>query len=168
MVLYSLSNSKTITMSETLDGNVGTGKRPSFLTVLCILTFIGAGLGILGGIWNMITIPSQIETIKGLGALATGLGGDLGAELTAQIEALEKFGMISAGLSLVGSILCLLGALKMWKMAKSGYFMYIAGQVLALVGVFLIMGTSWLAGPIGMIFPIAFIVMYTLNLKHLK
>lgn len=36
-------------MSEETTMEAGSAKRPAFLTVLCILTFIGAGLGLLGG-----------------------------------------------------------------------------------------------------------------------
>jgi hypothetical protein len=142
--------------------------RPKFLTTLCILSFIGSGLGILGGIYNLVTLPTQIAAIKGLGSLASGLGGDLGKELSSQIESLEKYGMVSAGLSLAGSLVCLFGVIQMWKLVKNGYFIYIGGQLLAIVGTFLIMGTSWMAGPIGMIFPLIFIALYGLNLKHLR
>jgi hypothetical protein len=155
-------------MTETLNANLEAGKRPGFLTVLCILTFIGAGLGILGGIWNLVSLPSQIESLKSIAEMTRGFGGSLSGDVQSQIDSLEKFGMASAGLSLVGSLLCLFGAIKMWKLSKNGFYIYVGGQILAIVGVFLIMGTSWLAGPLGMIFPIAFIVMYGLNLKHLK
>lgn len=155
-------------MSETLDvTSAAAPKRPAFLTVLCILTFIGAGLGIIFGIYNVITVPAQIQAMKGLVAMAEGFG-PLGAELKSQVASLEKFGFISAILSLVGSLLALFGAIKMWKLSKAGFFIYLLGQILALVGIFLISGTSFLAGPIGMIFPILFIVLYALNLKHLK
>ena len=154
-------------MSDMLDATTAPAKRPGFLTVLCILTFIGAGLGIIGGIWNLVTLPSQIAALESMSALVAGFGA-MGDEMANQIKALTEYGMISAGLGLVGSALCLFGAIKMWGQAKSGFFIYVVGQVLALVGIFLIMGTSFMAGPVAMVFPIIFIVLYALNLKHLK
>lgn len=35
------------------DMNTGASKRPTFLTVLCILSFIGGAWGIIGGVMNM-------------------------------------------------------------------------------------------------------------------
>jgi len=154
-------------MSDMLDATTMPAKRPGFLTVLCILTFIGAGLGLLGGIWNIVTLSSNLAALETLSQMASGFGA-LGDEMAKQIVALKEYGMISYGLQIVGSALCLFGAIKMWGMAKSGFFIYVVGQVLAIVGMFLIMGTSFMVGPVMMVFPIAFIVMYGLNLKHLK
>jgi hypothetical protein len=41
-----------------------TTKRPSFLTVLCILTFIGSGLGIVGNLL-MLVGDSFLSSILG-------------------------------------------------------------------------------------------------------
>jgi hypothetical protein len=142
-------------------------KRPGFLTTLCVLSYIGCGLGIIGGIFNLVTLPGQIEGIKALIEMTAGMAA-LGPELEAQVKALENYGMLSAGLSLAGSLVCLFGVIKMWKMAKTGFYIYTVGQIIAIVGTFLVMGTSWLASPIIMVFPILFIVLYALNLKHMK
>ncbi|MES2799578.1 MAG: hypothetical protein V4638_06150 [Bacteroidota bacterium] len=97
-------------MSETLDnaGN-GAGKRPAFLSVLCILTFIGSGLGIIGGLLGLI------------GSSALGMFAPQGT-------------MIVQIVSLLACALCLFGAIKMWGLAKQGYMMYVAGAVLSIVG----------------------------------
>ncbi len=45
--------------NETLDNdgnNQYSGGLPSFLNVLTILTFIGSGLGIIGGLYGLTTI----------------------------------------------------------------------------------------------------------------
>jgi hypothetical protein len=84
---------------------------------------------------------------------------------------------ISYVLNLVGSLLCLAGALFMWKLKKIGFYIYIVGQVLPIIGSFMTMnsiklgafaGFGIIASIIGMMFPIAFIIMYGLNLKHMK
>lgn len=109
MVLYSSSNSKLITMSETLDTNAGSGKRPGFLTVLCILTFIGSGLGVLGSILGLI------------GSSALGMFAPQGT-------------MVVQLISLASAALCLFGAIKMWGLAKQGFMLYLMGGVLGIVG----------------------------------
>ena len=37
--------------------------RPTFLTVLCILTFIGSGFGILGALYNYGTADATIAQL---------------------------------------------------------------------------------------------------------
>ena len=109
MMLYSSSNSKLITMSETLDTNAGSGKRPGFLTVLCILTFIGSGLGVLGSILGLI------------GSSALGMFAPQGT-------------MVVQLIGLASAALCLFGAIKMWGLAKQGFMLYLMGGVLGIVG----------------------------------
>jgi len=158
-------------MSETLDTVeiVNANERPVFLKVLCILTFIGAGLGIIFGLWGVFTVQASIASLE----MMSGFGGALSDELNAQIAVLKQWGLIAQVLSLVGAILCLLGALQMWKLKKVGFYIYVVGQILPLVATFGLMGGVGMGmfasfAILGAIFPIAFIVMYALNLKHLK
>ena len=96
-------------MSETLDSNGGTAKRPGFLSVLCILTFIGSGLGILGSILGLV------------GSSALGMFAPQGT-IIVQI------------ISLLASVLCLFGAIKMWGLSKQGYTLYLLGAILSIAG----------------------------------
>ena len=95
---------------EILDnGGAASGERPTFLTVLCILTFIGSGLGVLGGLLGLIGASF-------LAAFAP-VGGIL----------IQLIGLAAAGL-------CLFGAVQMWGLKKQGFMMYVAGAVLSIVG----------------------------------
>lgn len=97
-------------MSDILDSTVeGTGKRPQFLTVLCILTFIGSGLGVLGGLMGL------------LGSSALGMFAPQGIWLVQLIT------LAAAGL-------CLFGAFKMWGLFKQGFMLYVAGAALSIIG----------------------------------
>lgn len=162
-------------MSESLDSVeiVNANERPVFLKVLCILTFIGAGLGIIFGLWGVFTVQASIASLEASESMMRGLGGDFGTAMNAQIAALKQWGVIAQVLSLVGAILCLLGALQMWKLKKVGFYIYVVGQILPLVATFGLMGGVGMGlfasfAILGAIFPIAFIVMYALNLKHLR
>jgi len=87
-----------------------TVQRPSFLTVLCILTFIGSGLGVLRGILGligtsilpafMVTQGTMLVQLIGLGACA----------------------------------LCLTGAIQMWSLKKQGFTLYVVGSLLGIAG----------------------------------
>lgn len=158
--------------------NATKGKRPGFLTVLCILTFIGSGIGLIGGLYNAFTMESQIEAWKVLDSWGaafseelgegSALGDAMGDTLGGYAATLEQFGVLSAWLAVAASLICLFGAIKMWGLSKQGFYIYVVGQIIGVVGVFLIMGGGMMTGPVALIFPIAFIVMYGLNLKHMN
>jgi hypothetical protein len=68
----------------------------------------------------------------------------------------------------------------MWKMKKSGFYLYVGGQILPFIGIYGLMGglmpnsSGPLAGfaiigqVVAIIFPLGFIIMYGVNYKHLK
>ena len=118
------------------------GQRPTFLTVLCILTFIGSGLAVL----------MYLLGIFGIGALNNFLG-SYGAETTADA------GVFKPIMMLVISAASLYGAIMMWSLKKMGFYLYVAAQVLLLV-------FGW--GILALIFAVLFVVLYGLNLKHLE
>jgi hypothetical protein len=164
-------------MSETLDNVNTTAKRPTFLTVLCILTFIGSGLGVLGGILGLVGSTA-------LATFAPAAGGSI----------------IWSILSLAGAALCLFGAIQMWGLKKSGFTMYLLGALIAIVVVIINTiaitsvvasvpvatgeyaaeanaAASSVAGAVGavawggaifsIVITIAFVLMYNANRKHL-
>lgn len=139
-------------MSETLDNTQAAGKRPAFLTVLCILSFIGAGIVIIALL---------------LGALAGGM-----VEAAAgQVEAAGGEATVETGglwtLLIVQSILTiasLVGVIKMWKMQKQGYYIYVGASVAGIIAGIVLSGFA-----VGsLLFPVLFIVLYGLNLKHMS
>lgn len=134
---------------ELLDSVTGepNGERPTFLTVLCILTFIGSGLGILGSILMVV----------GAGALAGYLGG-----------AAAGGGLIWSILGLISSALSFYGALQMWKLKAQGFMIYVAGAALGMAsGVIASLSLGVGINFMGLVFPILFIVLYNMNRKHL-
>ena len=122
----------------------GTGERPTFLTVLCILTWIGSGLGAIM-VWTgdgASAVPMWYKSAILLANVATGYG-----------------------------------AWEMWNMKKQGLMIYTGGEVLALLLPWILVYAilpPFLASlmssmlVITSIFPIAFLIMYWINAKHLK
>ena len=164
-----------------LEANDGMEKKlPPFLKVLCILTFVGAGFGILGSIYAMFMQDFTIRMLEGSNSAFQDNPFLSGFDNSAYIETLKKWGQINNLLALLGSALCLVGALLMWKLKKNGFFIYLFGQIIPFIGIYGLMGGAMpnSGGPLGgfaaagqviaVIFPLAFVIMYGVNLKHLK
>ncbi|MBL4862065.1 MAG: hypothetical protein JKY09_03490 [Crocinitomicaceae bacterium] len=150
-------------------------KRPAFLTVLCILTFVGAGLGILGAVFGLVTSDMTERNLQMSAQLMD--DSPFGDFFGVNWEEMTRWqGYINMA-NLIGALLCLTGALMMWRLKKVGYYLYIPGCIIPLVvsavGAQYMM-SGMLAGmsTIGVVFAgmisLAFIIMYGVNLKHLK
>lgn len=82
-------------------------ERPAFLTVLCVLTFIGSGLNLLGSIIHL-----------------------LGSSAFSFLPGMKQANMIAAIISLFAAIFCLWGAIRMWSLYKAGFLLYVIGSLL--------------------------------------
>lgn len=154
-------------MEQTNNGGE-TAKRPVFLTVLCILSFIAAGLGILG----YITLIGAMGMVS---AVSSGMEGMEGMENMEGMEGLSSAmaSAPSAGMTwayiIVGfltTIVSLFGVIKMWKLQKSGFMLYVGATVVSIIMSIVYSGFG--AAIFGIVIGGAFIVMYGLNMKHLK
>jgi len=140
-------------MSETLDNPAAAGKRPTFLTVLCILSFIGAGISI---------ILLLLGTVLAAGvSVAADAAADAGAEVTSTVGSMWAY----LSVAIVMVVISLIGVIQMWKLKKTGFYQYTGAAVVGMI-VPLFFGMGFSVG--GAIIPIAFIVMYGLNLKAMK
>ena len=97
-------------MEQFNDYNQPPKQRPTILTVFGILTFIGAGFGVLGALIGMV-MPSG------------GFG-------TSMIESppiyIHLLGLVIAGAKIFGVI-------QMFKLQKTGFFIYVGAEVLGLI-----------------------------------
>lgn len=159
---------------DLLDNGVATtaytGKRPAFLTVLCILTFVGVGVSIVYN-WYSLYQVNQLEKAFSL------LGNSTFNTWGSDIDNSYKWLKISIVINLFGALLCLVSAIIMFNLRKFGYYIYIGGQIIPLViaffaasnnsfGLFGGLGYIWLLAL--MVFPVGFIIMYGLNFKYMK
>ncbi len=166
-------------MEDILDyENQQTKGLPVFLKVLCILTFVGAGLFGLMYIYNIISFESSIKQLEMSEKILSSSKNPFG-DLSGTIEATRQWGMLSYILALAGCVLCLVGALMMWKLKKIGFYTYVLGQIVPFIGSILMLnamkGSSAFMGAVSSfgvilsaIIALAFIVMYAFNFKHLK
>jgi hypothetical protein len=144
-------------------------KRPQFLTVLCILTYVGVGVGIIGSVlawWGMSVMSKMIAENGGDPEGIPGLDPDK----IEQTMAMIKYSNVMLISGIVGSLICLLGALQMWQQKKMGFYIYVVGEVAPLIVSAVCLGSLAFAGwgIIGVVFPTTFIVLYAMNLKHLS
>lgn len=143
--------------TQSTETTAGAAKRPVFLTVLCILSFIAAGFAILG----------YITAITLMGAATAALGAMEGMEGMGEITSTGPSAGMTWAYIIVGfvtTIVALLGVIKMWKLKKQGFMMYAGASVVSMI-----MGIVYSGfGIAAVIIPIAFIVMYYLNVKHMS
>lgn len=143
------------------------GQRPVFITVLCILTWVGSFMGGIGGIFQLYAYSALRE-----------LNSQFSSNGFSDQNSSGYLFWIAIGI-ILGSLLCSLGAIFMFRLKKIGFFIYLVGQLIPLAGsvysmlvvsagVQMLQTFSVISTGVGMIFPIAFIIMYGVNLKHMN
>ena len=152
--------------------------RPTFLTVLCILTFIVGSFATYFGIsiyTNAEILPSQFEEVfdqvqEQMSATSQN------EELTEQalndtLASLTPNNLKKLGISIaIFSLITIVGAVFMWGLKRNGFFIYLIGMICRIVAPMIIFGVALGSG-----FSILFgffgaiaILLYYLNLKHLR
>ena len=96
-------------------------QRPQLLTILCILTFVGSGLGVAGFLMVSLNFEATMEALKVIYA-------DM-PEATMLLNAPREFYVISFFLSASS----LIGAIMMWNLRKIGFHVYTSAQLIYLV-----------------------------------
>jgi hypothetical protein len=135
-----------------------TQRRPVFLTVLCVLTFISAGCGSLVSLLVPAFEDQLIEFIQNAPNYDEATMG----ESITMLRAGWGYYLVMFALSL-GS---LSGAILMWKQKKLGFHIYALSNLTALFIPMLMFSVaiSWS----GILFTGCFIALYALNLKYMK
>jgi hypothetical protein len=165
-------------MNETvIDGQQGIiHKRPVFLTILCILSFIGSGIWAVISLFTLAMPEKVLRIMFGIikeqqGPKTEELLDPMQAEMVRQMEEaflanfieLSKMYVIAgAAISLVLALTAILGVAKMWQLRRTGFWIYSVANILS-VGA-MIYSEIWLGIP----FALLFIILYAFNLKHLK
>lgn len=150
--------------------------RNTFLTVICILTFIGSGWGIGSGIYSYIKADqSAAETAEKIEQAQDKMTDDSpgflknmmdSAAAGANADNIRK----SSLFSIFSCLLTLGGAILMWRLSKNGFYLYLAGTIIAVATPIIVIG-----GMIGMIgaasnafVGLIFCILYGVNLKHMS
>ncbi len=156
-------------------------KRPKFLTVLCILTFISTGMDILSGFPKLFGGPmrteqmdeQKVEMAKSIDQMR-----ELNMEsLVVMLEKLERMmeGLnahfyASTSVALVVLMTGISAAILMWMGRKIGFHVYIAYSFISVLQVYLFVPPSDIPSIIiilNLLISGVFIFMYSRNLKWL-
>lgn len=156
-------------------------RRPDFLTVLCILTFLGSSFGLINAVTNYINADVLTELGKeGIEKSKEQVNSELsGSEHKIADKVLSGASAMldpvklkqNYLLSFVSNLLTLAGGFLMFRLRKTGFWLYVAGTAILVVTPVVIFGASNILslgimlgyGVIG----ILFIILYYLNLKHM-
>jgi hypothetical protein len=157
-------------------------KRPKFLTVLCILTFISTGMDILSGFPKLLGGPmsaeqmdeQKVEMAKSIDQMR-----ELDMEsLAVMLEKLERMmeGLnahfyASTSVAVVVLMIGISAAILMWLGRKIGFHVYIAYSLISVLQVYLFVPPSDIPSIIiilNLLISGVFIFMYSRNLKWLQ
>lgn len=164
----------TNSTSDVLDFAGEKPQLPYGLKILTILTFIGCAIGL---IW-VLASPVLNKFLLGMMDKATSSGQEM---TTKQLEDIQKgraaIQLMDSNLlpiilvSAVSFILCFVGALWMRKLKKDGFWIYTAGEILPLIGNFILLGTAQYTGVLSVVMgvgiPLLFVVLYAMQRKYL-
>lgn len=154
-------------------GHSGQKERPAFLTVLCVLSYIGSGLWALLSLIGIFASGYVISLFSGSGQAMMEQAKESGDVSAEEMQAASEGINMLAGMgttmfialfavSLILAVLSLIGVAKMWKQQKSGFYIYTAVNGLLFI-LFLISVEVF-----SIIVTGGFIAMYAVNLKHMK
>lgn len=153
----------------------GEKKIPGLLNVLTILTLIGVSIELFFNVLNLVSGRKNLDRMEEMEASGQMDNVPEFLKPFAGPEALENARLAYENriplfiIALAGFSLCAYGALQMRKLHKTGYFTYLIGQALPILGSLIFIGTGFI-GNMGffLAFPVIFIILYTTQLKHLK
>jgi hypothetical protein len=146
-------------------------KRPVFLSVLCIHTWIGSAL-LFYICWREYAEASHTaEQLK----IIFRAQQDVPGEAEHFFKSLNRQ-IFHSLVQMTACLSCAAGAIVMWRLRKWGFYVYAAGQLGSLlVSAWMLHATIGGGGLIGMlvfallfVFPLGFLAMYLANYKHLR
>lgn len=162
--------------NETITTQSPVSMRPTFLTVICILTFIGSGWGVISAAKSYLTAEATASMVsEKVGQAEDKMNSDAPGFLKGILgsaSAMANPGTIreSSIFSFVSCLLSLVGAILMWSLKKNGFYLYIAGIILSIAAPIIVVGGTLGAISAGgaVVIGLIFIIMYGLNLKYMS
>ena len=167
-----MTETKTTTDSENLN-EFTTQALPRGLNVLTILTFIGSAIGAIFTLATPWLMKFSLNMINKASETGTDLTPKQITDMEASKKVIELTQTNMVPLLLIGAagiLLCFIGALMMRKLKKDGFWIYVSGQILPILGSFALLGMAQFTGItsyIMFLIPVVFIILYTMQRKYL-
>lgn len=166
--------------SEQLQEVQPPNKRPTFLKVLCILSFIATGWMVFSSLTGFLSgplSPDDLEkTFSSISSMSSIFGDSKDINLVLE-KTIEKQKLVNANFYLNSFIntvvyaIGFLGVLWMWRFKKKGFHVYVIYSILSLCSIYIII-------PISIVLPLEiiqsgvfcslWIALYAMNLKHMQ
>lgn len=163
---------------ETVNVN---SRRPLFLTIVCIISFVGLGIAMFkslfgfafGQLASSLYPLAQSGMEEALNELRISDPNSLPLVENIFEAALKLIDVLPTlfGITFVLSGVALAGAILMWNLRKSGFYMFCAAKVVMIFIPMILIGVNFLSLIIGTsTFMVAaiFITLYALNLKAME
>jgi len=163
--------------TNTSDMSSRSGIRSDFLTIICILSFIGSGLGIVSDIRGYLGAENTAATASEKMEKVQDKMDEQGRSSGFLMQILTAAGKMSAAtirklsvISLIASLFTLTGAIMMWNLKKTGFYIYTLGIVIIILSPLIFMDNilGYLTAGFWFVFGGMFVVMYAANLKHMN
>ena len=152
--------------------------RPTFLTVLCILTFIGSGWGLINNLFQLVMftperLVAQIQQITNM-AGAEAQPSWFSSIMSSSLEVLQTtimHGKAIYSLAALCAVISLIGAFMMYKLKRNGFSLYAIAQIGQLF--ILPIYSGWnnvvlISMAMSGFLALVFIILYGLNYSKLK
>jgi hypothetical protein len=150
-------------------------KLPSMLNVLTILTFIANGLGFISAFYSYFSAASNYDKVvqaqDKMDQMPDFVKNMMGPDPVGNARKMLDNRLPIMLLTLVGCLLCFYGAWQMRKLKKTGFTIYIIGDVVPFIGLYIFVGASMMtgfSGIFGLLLTIVFVILYATQLKYLK
>ncbi|MGB0933719.1 MAG: hypothetical protein ACPGU5_05520 [Lishizhenia sp.] len=158
-------------------------KRPVFLTVLCVLSFISIGFGLMSSLLGMINGPISNEKLEeslvdmynmlsfyqdqGIEVMTDFIQKTIDSSLYINNETFY----LNEALGLISLLVGLVGVVFMFKQLKLGFHFYIIYSILPVVILYMVLPAELISTffvGISLFFNAIFCLLYGLNLKYMK
>jgi hypothetical protein len=148
---------------------------PGMLNFLTILTFIGCAIAYIGAIMGFFSAANYEKQLADMEEMQDKMGDNELASrmMEGSAEMLQKtydYRYILLLSGILFTTLCLVGALQMRKLKKSGYTLYLIGELAPIILTAALIGFSLTGGIMILIssfFAILFVILYTTQRKYL-
>jgi hypothetical protein len=161
---------------EILNSSEAKKNRPMLITILCALTFIGSIAGLVYHSTGYLHATAKVEALKN-GESKTQLKNLLSSGSTAAATELVKIGNLNVenyekySIGCIASyVLCLVGAILMFKLKRTGFYSFTLGTFFNLIAHFLLFGDNFGVMDISILVALGglvFIILFGMNLKYL-
>jgi hypothetical protein len=155
----------------------GKPKRPRFLTVLCVFSFVCVGIAIAFAIFNEVynTPENMRENLEKVRERSPAQAQQM--EKAIEMRENTTWGKVQNFVFILIELVSLLGVVMMFNLKRMGFYIYAAIEILPYSMMFFgdgsadfggSKGSNIVFGVIFLLIDLGFVVMYAMNLKHLK